>query len=211
MTTARYFSSPAALHEWFEQHHADADEVLVGYHKRSTGGPTVTWPESVDEALCVGWIDGVRRSVDDDRYTIRFTPRRARSIWSKKNLARMEELIAAGRVRPAGLRAYETRDRERTNQYSFEQEHTALDADQERRFRANKKAWAFFSEQPPSYRKPAIWWVVSAKRADTKARRLATLIDDSAHGRRLKQLVRRGGDEAVGRGARRSGERPRAG
>ena len=190
MAAARYFSRPAQLREWFEQHHADADELLVGYHKRGTGKPTVTWPESVDEALCFGWIDGVRRSVDDDRYTIRFTPRRARSIWSKKNLARMEELIAAGRVHPAGLHTYESRDHARTNQYSFEQAHTALDADQERSFRANKKAWAFFSQQPPSYRKPAIWWVVSAKRADTKARRLSTLIEDSAHGRRIKQLAR---------------------
>jgi len=190
VATPRYFSNPAQLRQWFERHHADADELLLGYHKRATGRPSVTWPESVDEALCFGWIDGVRRSVDDDRYTIRFTPRRARSIWSKKNLARMEELIAAGHVHPAGLRAYETRDHERTNQYSFEQEHTAFDADQEREFRANKKAWEFFSQQPPSYRKPATWWVTSAKRADTKARRLATLIDDSAHGRRIKHLRR---------------------
>ena len=191
MATARYFSSPAQLRQWFDRHHADADELLVGYHKRSTGRATVTWPESVDEALCFGWIDGVRRSVDDERYTIRFTPRRARSIWSKKNLARMDELIAEGRVHPAGRRVFESRDRERTNQYSFEQEHTAFDADQERAFRANKRAWRFFSAQPPSYRRPATWWVVSAKRADTKARRLATLIDDSANGRRIKLLTRR--------------------
>jgi uncharacterized protein YdeI (YjbR/CyaY-like superfamily) len=190
VATPRYFSSPAQLRQWFERHHADADELLVGYHKRGTGRASVTWAESVDEALCVGWIDGIRRSVDQERYTIRFTPRRARSIWSKKNLARMEELIAEGRVQPTGLRAFESRDRERTNQYSFEQEDAAFDADQERAFRANKKAWRFFSQQPPSYRKPAIWWVVSAKRADTKARRLATLIDDSAHGRRIKQLQR---------------------
>jgi uncharacterized protein YdeI (YjbR/CyaY-like superfamily) len=190
VATPRYFSSPAQLRQWFERHHDDADELLVGYHKRGTGRASVTWPESVDEALCFGWIDGIRRSVDDERYTIRFTPRRARSIWSRKNLARMEELIAEGRVQPAGRRAFESRDRERTNQYSFEQDHAALDPDQERAFRANKTAWAFFSQQPPSYRKPAIWWVVSAKRADTKARRLATLIDDSAHGRRIKLLAR---------------------
>jgi uncharacterized protein YdeI (YjbR/CyaY-like superfamily) len=186
----RFFGTPEELRAWFVEHYDAADEVLVGFHERATRTPCITWAESVDEALCFGWIDGVRRSLDENRYTIRFTPRRARSIWSAKNLARFRELTDEGRVEPAGKRAFETRDEARTNQYSFEQETLALTRAQEREFRANKKAWAFFQTQPPSYRKPAIWWVVSAKKDETKARRLATLIDDSQRGLRIKQLRR---------------------
>lgn len=186
----RFFATPEELRAWFVDHHDAHDELLVGFHKKATGTPCITWAESVDEALCFGWIDGVRRSLDDNRYTIRFTPRRARSIWSAKNLVRFRELTDEGRVKPAGKRAFEARDEARTNQYSFEQANPALTRTQEREFRANKKAWAFFQTQPPSYRKPAIWWVVSAKKDDTKARRLTTLIDDSEHERRIKQLRR---------------------
>ena len=196
----RFFGSPEKLRAWFAEHHNTDDELLVGFHKKASGRPSITWKESVDEALCFGWIDGVRRTIDADRYTIRFTPRRARSIWSQINIARANELIAAGRMQPAGLRAYESRDEARTRQYSFEQEKAEFTRAQEREFRANKKAWAFFQAQPPSYRKPATWWVISAKKDETKTRRLATLIDDSAHERRIKQLVRPSSKPAFGAG-----------
>jgi uncharacterized protein YdeI (YjbR/CyaY-like superfamily) len=186
----RFFATPAKLRAWFEQHHATGDELLVGYHKVGTGTPSVTWAESVDEALCFGWIDGVRRSIDSDRYTIRFTPRRARSIWSQKNLARYRELDRAGRVTAAGRRVFEARDEARTRQYSFEQERAEFTREQARAFRAHAKAWKFFQSQPPSYRKPATWWVVSANKEETRARRLATLIADSAAGLRVKPLRR---------------------
>jgi uncharacterized protein YdeI (YjbR/CyaY-like superfamily) len=149
----------------------------------------MTWTESVREALCFGWIDGVRRSLGEDSYTIRFTPRRTGSNWSSRNVRHVEELIREGRMTPAGLAAYEARKPERTGIYAFEQRHSArLEREQERHFRANPKAWAFFQAQPPSYRQTAIYWVVSAKRAETRERRLATLIEDSAAGRRLARL-----------------------
>jgi uncharacterized protein YdeI (YjbR/CyaY-like superfamily) len=149
----------------------------------------MTWTESVREALCFGWIDGVRRSLGEDSYTIRFTPRRTGSNWSSRNVRHVEELIREGRMTPAGLAAYEARKPERTGIYAFEQRDPArLDREQERHFRANGTAWAFFRAQPPSYRQTAIYWVVSAKRAETQERRLATLIEDSAAGRRLARL-----------------------
>jgi uncharacterized protein YdeI (YjbR/CyaY-like superfamily) len=144
----------------------------------------------VREALCFGWIDGIRRSLGDESYTIRFTPRKPRSIWSLRNVQHVEELIREGRMTPAGLAAYEVRKPERTGIYSSEQRQSArLDPGQEERFRADPAAWEFFQAQPPSYRKTAIYWVVSAKREETRARRLAQLIEDSAAGRRLAQLT----------------------
>jgi uncharacterized protein YdeI (YjbR/CyaY-like superfamily) len=186
-----YFGDAAAFRTWLAAHHAKHDELLVGFHKRGTGRPSMTWPESVDEALCFGWIDGVRRRVDADRYTIRFTPRRPRSIWSAINIAKVTALIAAGKMRPAGLRAFEARDEARSRVYSFEREQAAtLEAADERRFQANRAAWKFFSAQPPWYRRSAYHWVISAKRAETRASRLATLIADSAAGRAIKPLRR---------------------
>jgi uncharacterized protein YdeI (YjbR/CyaY-like superfamily) len=186
----RYFASIAEFRAWLEEHHDSADELVVGFHKRATGKPSMTWSDAVDEALCFGWIDSIRKSVDADRYTNRFTPRRPNSIWSQKNIARFRELEAAGRVALPGKRAFEARDEARTRQYSFEQEKANFTREQARTFRANEKAWAFFQAQPPSYRKPATWWVISAKKEETRARRLATLIDDSAHGRRIAPLQR---------------------
>ncbi len=150
----------------------------------------MTWEESVEQALRFGWIDGVRRSLGDDAYTIRFTPRRARSIWSAKNLRTMARLIGEGLVAPAGLAVYEARDVAKTNRYSFERDDAALAADQEKAFRRNRKAWTFFESQPPSYRRPAIWWVVSAKKPETQAKRLAQLIADSEAGLRIAHLRR---------------------
>ena len=192
-----FFATPADFRTWLEAHHQTAAELWVGFHKKGTGRPSITWPEAVDEALCVGWIDGVRKSVDAERYAIRFTPRKARSTWSAVNLRRVPELIREGRMRPAGLAAYERRAEDRSGVYSYEQRGEArFDEEAEREFRAHPKAWEFFQAQPPGYRKMVTWWVVSAKREETRRKRLATLIDDSAHGRRIAGLQRPGKDDA---------------
>jgi uncharacterized protein YdeI (YjbR/CyaY-like superfamily) len=189
--TPTFFSTPADFGSWLERHHADASELLVGFYKRGSGQPSITWPESVDEALCFGWIDGVRKRIDDDSYTIRFTPRKPRSTWSAVNLKRAEELTRADRMRPAGLRSFEQRAPDRSGTYSYEQRHEAkLDAAQQRQLRANKQAWAFFQSQPPWYRRTAIFWVLNAKKEETRSKRLATLIEDSAAGRTVKPLMR---------------------
>lgn len=187
-----YFESPAAFRRWLAANHDTAIEVLVGFHKSHTGRPTLTWPESVDEALCVGWIDGVRRRVDEERYTIRFTPRRPGSVWSLINIRKVEALIREGRMTAAGLRVFEARRPHRSGIYSFEARHdAALDAAETRRFKADKAAWAFFQAQPPGYRKVALFYVVSAKKPETRERRLGTLIADSAAGQRIGLLRRR--------------------
>lgn len=179
-----YFSSPAEFRAWLEQHHATTAELWVGYHKKGTGVPSMTWPESVDEALCFGWIDGVRRSVDDERYAIRFTPRKARSNWSRVNIARARELTTTGRMAPAGLKAFQERDVKRDYSYEETRQRSFTRA-QETAFRATRKAWAFFEAQPPGYRKAVIFWVTSAKKEQTAAARLAKLIEASAAGRRI--------------------------
>ncbi|HEY1812262.1 MAG TPA: YdeI/OmpD-associated family protein [Kofleriaceae bacterium] len=189
---AIYFTSPAELRTWLAAHHASHDEVVVGFHKRATRKPSLTWSESVDQALCYGWIDGVRRRVDDNRYTIRFTPRRPGSIWSRINVAKIAALDSAGHLMPAGRRAFEARDDAKTGVYSFERERAAtLAPGDAKRFRADPAAWTYFNKQPPSYRRAAYHWVISAKRADTRARRLETLIADSAAGSWVKPLRRR--------------------
>jgi uncharacterized protein YdeI (YjbR/CyaY-like superfamily) len=188
----RFFSAASAWRKWLEKNHATADELWVGFHKKASGKPSITWPESVDEALCFGWIDGVRKSIDADRYKIRFTPRRPGSTWSLVNTKRVEELSALGRMQSAGLVAFEARLEKRSGVYAYEQRKTAtLDPGQARQFRANKPAWDFFQSQPPSYRQTATWWVISAKREETRERRLATLIEDSAAGRRIGPLTRK--------------------
>lgn len=185
-----YFESPDAFGRWLAKNHAREKELLVGYYRKGTGRPSLTWPESVDQALCYGWIDGVRRTVDEERYTIRFTPRRKGSNWSQVNLRRVEALIAEGRMRPAGLAAYEGRDESKTQRYSFERDNVAFTPEYEKAFRRNRKAWKFFESQPPSYRRTALWYVMSAKRTDTQERRLRELIDDSGAGLRLRHLRR---------------------
>jgi uncharacterized protein YdeI (YjbR/CyaY-like superfamily) len=191
-----FFETPAAFRAWLETHHARRDELWVGFYKRASGRPSITWPESVDEALCFGWIDGIRRSLDERRYAIRFTPRRPQSTWSAVNIKRAKELTRLGRMEPAGLRAFQARADEKTAIYSYEQRKTArLEAADERQFRANAKAWAFFNAQPPWYRRVAVYWVISAKRPETRARRLAALIADSARGRTVPPLTRPGRSE----------------
>jgi uncharacterized protein YdeI (YjbR/CyaY-like superfamily) len=185
----RFFSGPGEFRAWLEANHASESEVFVGFHKQHTGRRAMTWSESVREALCFGWIDGLTRRLDDDSYCIRFTPRRPGSNWSSVNVRHVEELIAAGRMHPAGIAAFEARAPEQTGVYAYENRHeAALSPEQEDAFRRNERAWAFFQAQPPGYRQTAIFWVVSAKREETRARRLATLIDDSARDRRIAQL-----------------------
>jgi uncharacterized protein YdeI (YjbR/CyaY-like superfamily) len=189
-----FFATPADFRKWLEKHHDTAPELLVGFYKKGSGKPSITWPESVDEALCFGWIDGVRRTIDEASYSIRFTPRRARSNWSAVNLKRVEELKKLGRMRPAGLRAYEARDPARRAVYSYERQdrprEVSLSPAYEAKFRSNKKAWAFFQEQAPYYRRAVSRWVMTAKKEETQLKRLATLIDDSARGRWIAGMAR---------------------
>jgi uncharacterized protein YdeI (YjbR/CyaY-like superfamily) len=190
MSEPTFFATPAEFRAWLEEHHETATELLVGFHRKGSGKPSITWPEAVDQALCFGWIDGVRRSLDDTSYTIRFTPRKPTSIWSKVNIERVAELTKQGLMRPAGLRAFEQRAEARSGIYSYEQREAAqLDPDEEAQFRANTAAWEDWQRRPPSYRKAATWWVVSAKRPQTRAKRLAQLIEESANGRRIAQLT----------------------
>jgi uncharacterized protein YdeI (YjbR/CyaY-like superfamily) len=176
---------------WLEAHHSNASELWVGFHKKGSGLPSITWPEAVDEALCFGWIDGVRRSLGETSYTIRFTPRKTGSTWSAVNIKRVQELREEGRMRTAGLEAFANRSEEKSGIYSYEQgDSIELDPASERQFRTNPAAWEFFQTQAASYRKAAIWWVVSAKREETRSKRLSTLIDDSAAGRRVASLTR---------------------
>ena len=182
----RYFASPAEFRRWLDDHHATRDELVVGFHKRATGKPSLTWPESVDEALCYGWIDGIRRRVDAGRYTIRFTPRRAGSIWSAINVRRVGQLSKLGRMQPAGLEAFKKRTANRSRVYSFEQrKKLRLPAGYVRQFKKNADAWRFFNSQPPWYQRTTTWLVISAKKEETRLRRLAGLIRDSAAGRRI--------------------------
>jgi uncharacterized protein YdeI (YjbR/CyaY-like superfamily) len=190
-TAVRFFRSPAEFRRWLERHHRSRRELIVGFHKRHTGKPSLTWPEAVDEALCFGWIDGVRRRLDDERYAIRFTPRKPESSWSVVNLRRVRALRKAGRMRPAGLRLFLRRDRKKSGLYSFEQRHQIrLPPSLAQRFRAHAGAWAFFQRQAPWYQRTAAFWVVSAKREATRRKRLATLIAYSWRGRPIPPLAR---------------------
>jgi uncharacterized protein YdeI (YjbR/CyaY-like superfamily) len=185
-----FFATPEEFRAWLEKNHESATELLVGFHKKGAGKPSITWPESVEQALCFGWIDGVRRSLDETSYTIRFTPRKPDSTWSRVNLEKVEELKRRGLMRPAGLRAHEERREAKTGIYSYEQREAAeLPAEYEERLRANRAAWEFWTSRPPSYRKAATWWVVSAKREETRERRLTHLIEDSQSGRTVPPLT----------------------
>ena len=192
-----FFSTPETFRAWLAGNHAKAREILVGFHKVGTGKPSMTWPQSVDQALCFGWIDGVRRSLGPEGYTIRFTPRRPRSIWSAVNTKRFAELLKRGLVSAAGAAAFAQRSAARSAVYSFEQKKAPrLAAAEGKTFRANAKAWSFFQARPPWYQRAAIWWVVSAKKVETRERRLRTLIADSAAGRTVGPLTRPGASRA---------------
>lgn len=181
-----FFPSPAEFRAWMEQHHARQNELLVGFHKVATGKPSLTWPQSVDVALCFGWIDGVRKRIDDASYSIRFTPRKAGSIWSAINTRRIGELEALGLMREAGRAAFSKRDEKKTAIYSYESRYKAvLDPEFERELRANPKAWRFFAAQLAGYRQVIIYWVMTAKREETRRRRLLRMISESAKERRF--------------------------
>lgn len=187
--TPLYFRSAADFRRWLETHGASAQELWLGYFKRGSGEPSLTWPESVDHALCFGWIDGLRKRVDEMRYAIRFTPRRPGSTWSALNIKRVEILREQGLMRAAGLAAFGARQENRSGVYSYEQRPMQLPEPYAARLRKRRGAQSFFHAQPDSYRKAAIWWVISAKREATRTKRLEQLIEDSACGRRIKQYL----------------------
>jgi uncharacterized protein YdeI (YjbR/CyaY-like superfamily) len=185
-----YFESPAAFRAWLEEHHETATEVWVGYWKKATGKQGMSWAQAVEEALCFGWIDGIAKRVDDERHRQRFTPRKPTSNWSAINIANVERLRAEGRMWPAGEAAFARRRDDKTAVYSHEQrKNPQLMPEEQAQLEGHAAAWAYFSARPPSYRRPAIWWVISAKKPETRARRLATLIADSAVGRPIKPLT----------------------
>lgn len=188
-----YFETPFDFRRWLEANGVSGSELWVGYWKKGTKRPSVTWEETVDEALCFGWIDGIRRRVDDDAYTVRFTPRRPKSVWSLRNLERFAVLLAEGRVTPMGQAAFDRKEEARTGVYSFEQEVPAELAEEfVERFRAHATAWEDWEARPPGYRRRATHWVMSAKRPETRERRMGVLIEDCAAGRAIKLLRRPG-------------------
>lgn len=182
----RFFEHPEQLRAWFQEHHASAEELFVGYYKKASGKTSITWQQSVDEALCFGWIDSVRRSLDEESYCNRFTPRKPNSIWSAVNIARVEALSQEGRMQPAGLAAFERRKQAKSRVYSYEQaQPSELSEALLAQFQLNSDAWNFFQAQAPSYQRTAIHWIMSAKQEATRQRRLEQLISDSAQQRRL--------------------------
>ncbi len=184
-----FFVSASEFRQWLTASHAVAAEIRVGFYRKESGRAGITYAEAVDEALCFGWIDGLRKRVDEVSYAIRFTPRKARSIWSVVNTKRVGELKQLGRLHAAGLKAFAARDPKRSGVYSFENETRSFDAAGLKQFRAHKNAWKFFQLQAPWYRRTATWWVVSAKKAETRSRRLDRLIADSEKGVRLAHLT----------------------
>jgi uncharacterized protein YdeI (YjbR/CyaY-like superfamily) len=190
MSEPIFFESPDRFYAWLEEHHETAAEVYVGYWKKHTGKPSLTWSEAVDQALCFGWIDGRLNRIDDERHMQRFTPRRPGSNWSKVNVEKVAKLKELGLMRPAGLAAFGKRTDGKTGVYSFERDTTELPPEYEQRLRANRAASEYFDSRPPWYRRTAIHLVMSAKREETRERRLKQLIDDSAAGRDIKQLRR---------------------
>jgi uncharacterized protein YdeI (YjbR/CyaY-like superfamily) len=189
---AHFFDTAADLRAWFERHHDSAPELFVGYWKKGSGRTGITHPEAIEQALCFGWIDSVGRGIDDKSYQVRFTPRRKGSVWSKVNVAKIAELTERGLMHPAGLKVFEQRKPDRVAVYSYEQPTDAVfDREQIETFRAQSSAWEWFSAQSPSYRRSAVHWVVSAKRPETRDRRLAQLITDSAAGRKVPPLAPR--------------------
>ena len=179
-----YFATEPEFRRWLKANHQSADQLIVGFWKKGSGKPSIDWPQARDQALCFGWIDGIRKSLGDDAYTIRFTPRRNGSIWSKVNVERFNALKAGGHMTPSGERAYEE-NRHKSGLYSYEKPLASLAANETKQFRKNRKAWSYWEEQPPGYRKLVLNWITTAKRPETRAKRLATLIEDCEAGRRI--------------------------
>lgn len=183
--SAKFFSTQHDFRSWLEENHASEKELLVGFYKTKSKKPSMSWPESVDQALCFGWIDGVRKSIDEESYSIRFTPRKKNSIWSVVNIRKIEELSKAGLMRDAGLEAFKHRKEEKSGIYSHEKEPAILDPEYEKQFKANKKAWQFFENQAPSYKKVMIHWIMSAKQEKTRISRLEKTIYESEMNKRV--------------------------
>jgi uncharacterized protein YdeI (YjbR/CyaY-like superfamily) len=184
-----FFRTASSFRKWLQKSHDRTPELLVGFHRGDSGKGGLTYREALDEALCFGWIDGLRKRYDADSYTIRFTPRKPDSIWSVINTTRMSQLIELDRVHSVGLKVFQQRDKKKALLYSYEVRERQLDAEYANQFRANPTAWEFYQAQAPWYRRVSCYWVMSAKREETRLRRLSTLIDDSAQGRRIKQLT----------------------
>jgi uncharacterized protein YdeI (YjbR/CyaY-like superfamily) len=187
----RFFRTPAHFRQWLQKNHETAKELLVGFRKTGSGRPSITWPESVEEALCFGWIDGVRRRVDDEAYTIRFTPRKTTSTWSLINIRKAQALVREGRMQPAGLKAFEARRENRSGIYSHEQRPHELIEPYAGMLAANARAREYFESRAPSYRRAATWWVISAKKEETRLKRARTLIELSAKGKLIPQFIAR--------------------
>lgn len=191
-TNITFFKTQTDFRKWLEKNGTSAVEIWVGFYKKDSGKATVTYKEAVDEALCFGWIDGIRKSIDEISYTNRFTPRKKKSTWSAVNIKRVGELKKLKRMKPPGLKVFEERDGKRANLYSFEQrKDPALPAGFIKQFKANKKAWNYFSSQAPWFQRTSIWWVISAKQDETKVKRLGILINDSEHERTISLLTRK--------------------
>jgi uncharacterized protein YdeI (YjbR/CyaY-like superfamily) len=184
-----FFKSQTDFRKWLEKNHAKEQELLIGFYKKNSGKPSITYPEALDEALCFGWIDGVKKRLDDDAYEQRFTPRKPTSIWSNINCGHVERLKKSGRMTPAGLTAYALRDPKKTGVYSFENRPRELSSEYKKIFQANKKAWEFFEQQPAGYKRLMIFRVMEAKQEETQRRRLAQLIETSAQGTRIGLLT----------------------
>jgi uncharacterized protein YdeI (YjbR/CyaY-like superfamily) len=185
----KFFKTPAHFRKWLAAHHDSETELWVAFYKKDSGKASITWPQSVDEALCFGWIDGIRKTIDEVSYKIRFTPRRQRSIWSAVNIKRVGELSEEGLMHQAGHEAFAARREYRSGIYSYEQRSPEMPAQYAKELKKNAAAWKFFQAQPPSYRKAMNWWILSAKREDTRLQRLDKLIEDSAEGRRIPQFT----------------------
>jgi uncharacterized protein YdeI (YjbR/CyaY-like superfamily) len=184
-----FFRTPQDFRTWLAKNHSTKGELLVGFYKKDSGRPSITWPESVDEALCFGWIDGIRKNIDEFSYAIRFTPRKVKSIWSSVNIKRAQVLMEQGQMRPAGLKAYEARRENRSGIYSYEQRSVDLEEPYNRLLKENKAAWKYFSAQPPSYRKVVSWWIISAKKEETRLKRLEKLMSFSTQEQRIPEVT----------------------
>ncbi len=183
--TPTFFAMQSDFRRWLDENHDQESELLVGFYKVGSSHPSMTWPQSVDEALCFGWIDGVRKSIDGDSYSIRFTPRKKNSIWSAVNIKKVADLTEQGLMQPAGIASFAKREENKSRIYAYEKEPVKLDAEFEKKLKANKKAWSFFESQAPSYQKTAIHWIMNAKQEATKTSRLEKLITTSENGQRI--------------------------
>jgi uncharacterized protein YdeI (YjbR/CyaY-like superfamily) len=183
-----FFRTQASFRKWLEENHDKAKELLVGFYKVNSGKQSMAWNASVDEAICFGWIDGIRKSIDAESYSIRFTPRKPGSIWSAINIQKVETLSKQGLMHPSGMAAFEKREEKRSAIYSYEKSPEKLSGDFLKKFKSNKRAWKFFQSMAPSYQRTAIHWVMNAKQESTKSKRLNELINDSQAERKIKAL-----------------------